>query len=72
MIETQITKLGVLTALKNLGAFFAINYSVTSIKANPEEFIFAMLVYALVSVPSDLYLLNKAHENGLAEKKETE
>ena len=64
----KITMLGVITALKNLGLTFLMAWSITDIQANPEAFIYAFIVYALVSVPSDLYLLNRAHEDGKGEK----
>mgnify|MGYP001171160579 CR=1 FL=1 len=57
----KITILGVIQALKNLGMFF-VAYRVADIRADPITFVYALGIYALVSVPSDLYLLNKAHE----------
>lgn len=53
-------------ALKNLGMFF-VAYRVADIKADPITFFYALGIYALVSVPSDLYLLNKAHEDAKKE-----
>ena len=62
----KITKLGIVTAVKNVGVFLA-TYTFSGIKADPQTFIYALLIYACVSVPSDIYLLNKAHENGAKE-----
>jgi len=57
----KITTLGVIQALKNIGVFLG-TYYVADIKADPVKFIFAFIIYACISIPSDLYLLNKAHE----------
>jgi len=62
----KITKLGIITALKNIGVFIGA-YTVSGIKADPTQFMLVLGCYALISIPSDLYLLNKAHENGKAE-----
>ena len=58
----KVTTLGVIQAVKNVGLFLA-TYTIAGIKTNPEQFAFAFLIYVLCSVPSDLYLLNKAHED---------
>jgi len=63
----KITKLGIITALKNVGVFIG-TYTVSGIKANPEQFLFVILTYALITIPSDLYLLNRAHESGKTEQ----
>jgi len=63
----KITVLGVIQALKNLGLFF-MSYQIAEVKAAPGVFLYALVIYALISVPTDLYLLNKAHEDA----KETE
>ena len=63
----KIAILGIIQALKNLGMFFAA-YQLADIRADPVAFLFALGIYALVSVPSDLYLLNKAHEDAKKEK----
>lgn len=59
----KVTGLGVIQALKNIGLFLA-TYTFAGIQAEPEQFLFAFLIYALVSIPADIYLLNKAHEQG--------
>ena len=58
----KVTKLGVIAALKNVGLFLA-SYQMTGITSNPMQFIYSLIIFACVSIPSDLYLLNKAHEN---------
>ena len=55
----KITRLGVITALKNIGLFVG-TYTFLGVQAEPLKFLWALLVYTLISVPSDLYLLNKA------------
>jgi len=62
----KITVLGVIQALKNLGMFF-MAYQVADVKADPAVFLYALGIYALVSIPTDLYLLNKAHEDAKKE-----
>lgn len=57
----KVTTLGVIQALKNVGIWLA-TYTVAGIKADPQTFIFAFAIYALITIPSDLYMLNKAHE----------
>jgi len=67
----KITVLGVIAALKNVGLFLA-SYQVTGITANPMQFVYSLLIFACVSIPSDLYLLNKAHNNVKAEESQKE
>lgn len=66
----KITQLGVVLACKNVGLWLT-SYTIAGIKADPQTFCFALLIYALVSVPSDLFLMNKAEEkkNGSTESK---
>jgi len=52
----------VIQARKNLGMFF-MSYQIAEVKATPSVFLYALMIYALISVPTDLYLLNKAHED---------
>lgn len=59
----KVTPLGLVTAAKNLGLFIA-TFTVAAVETNPAQFFYALLIYALVSVPTDLYLLNRAHESG--------
>lgn len=53
----KVTLEGIILTLKNIGIWLA-SYSVSGIQAEPSNFIFAFLIYALVSIPSDLYALN--------------
>ena len=55
-------------ALKNLGLWLGTTFMLVDIQANPTAFVYALLIYGLVSIPTDLYMLNKAHENGVKEK----
>jgi len=59
----EITTLGIIQAMKNLGLWITTTYTLIDIKANIEAFLFALLLYALISIPTDIYLLNKAHES---------
>lgn len=65
----KITKLGMITALKNIGLTFFMVYQVSDIQADPMAFLYAFFIYCIISIPSDIYLLNKAHENGKTEVK---
>lgn len=65
----QITALGIIQALKNIGLFLS-TYVIADVQANPEKFIFAFVVYACISIPSDLFLINKAHESAENGKEE--
>lgn len=58
----KITTLGIIAAIKNLGLFVSISWQFDAIAADPLKFIYATIIYMLVSFASDLYLLNKAHE----------
>lgn len=53
-------------ALKNFG-FWLGTYTVGVIKADPIAFLYAMLIYGVVNIPADIYMLNKAHEVTLEE-----
>ena len=57
----KITKYGVIMAAKNVGTWLA-TFGISGIKAAPEEFIFALATYALISIPTDLYMLNHLNE----------
>ena len=70
--KTKITTLGVILALKNLGVYLAA-HTVSGIKQDPYQFAFSLGIYALMSIPSDLYLMNhatdKAAKKAVAEAK---
>lgn len=61
MVKVKITTLGIIMACKNIGLWLT-SYSFLAVKADPLQFLFSFAIYTLISVPSDLYLLNKAHE----------
>jgi len=50
-------KRGIILALKNIGTYLA-TFTVTGIKADFSQFMFAFMVYILINTPSDLILLN--------------
>jgi len=58
----KITSLGIILALKNLGTWLA-TMSFTNIRDDPELFLWLFLIYALINIPSDLYLMNHASKN---------
>lgn len=67
----KVTVMGIIQSLKNIGLWLG-TYSMLDIKAQPDKFLYALLIYILVTVPTDLYLLNKAEEKGAeAETEET-
>ena len=55
----KVTTLGIILALKNLGTWLA-TMSFTNIRVDPELFLWLFLIYALINVPSDLFLMNHA------------
>jgi len=55
----KITSLGIILALKNLGTWLA-TMSFTNIRDDPRLFFWLFLIYALINVPSDLFLMNHA------------
>ena len=55
----KITNLGIILALKNLGTWLA-TMSFTNIRDDPALFLWLFLIYALINVPSDLFLMNHA------------
>lgn len=58
----KVTTLGIITALKNFGFWLSTTWLLVDIQANLAMFIYAVIIYVLVIVPSDVYMLNKAHE----------
>ncbi len=55
----KITMLGIIMAAKNLGLWLS-TMAFTDVVNDPSKFLWLFLIYALVSVPSDLYLMNHA------------
>ena len=62
----KVTTLGVILAAKNLGTWLA-TLSFTNIREDPSTFMFLFVIYVLINVPSDLYLMNHASDRA-AEK----
>ena len=58
---THINLKGLILTLKNLGSFLA-TWFIIDIKADLQTFLFALLVYTLINVPSDLFLMNDGLE----------
>jgi len=48
---------GLILALKNLGGYLA-SFTVAGIKTDPSQFAYSLLIYLLITTPSDLFLLN--------------
>jgi len=55
----KITRYGIILTLKNLGIWLT-QYTIAGITADKPAFLYALLLYLLISVPSDLVLLNHA------------
>lgn len=53
----KVTGAGIILTLKNIGVWLA-SYTVAGIQSEPQTFLYAFLIYALVTIPSDLYMLN--------------
>ena len=62
----KITIEGVVLALKNLGIFLT-QFTIAGIATDKPAFMYALLIYVLISVPTDLFLLN--HATSKAEEK---
>ena len=58
----KITTLGIILATKNLGTWLA-TMSFTNIRDDPTLFAWLFLIYVLINVPSDLFLMNHATKN---------
>lgn len=59
----KVTTLGVITAMKNLGFWLMSTWLLIDIQVNFMGFVYALLLYVLIVIPSDLYLLNHATES---------
>jgi len=55
----EVTTLGIILVLKNLGTWLA-TMSFTNVREDPALFLWLFLVYVLINVPSDLFLMNHA------------
>ena len=65
----KISTLGVILALKNLGTWLA-TMSFTNIREDPTLFLWLFLIYALINIPTDLYLANHISETGKKQAEE--
>ena len=63
----KITVYGVVLALKNLGIWLG-QFTIAGIQMDSPAFYYALIMYAMVSIPTDLLLLNHATNQA---KKET-
>lgn len=59
----KVTNLGMVLAAKNLGTWLA-TMSFTNARENPSLFLWLLLIYALINIPSDLFLMNHATKKG--------
>lgn len=58
-LKVKITKFGVVMALKSLGTFiFATFPTYQTASVSGGEFLYQVCIFTLISVPTDLYLLN--------------
>ncbi|GAH25344.1 unnamed protein product [marine sediment metagenome] len=55
----KLTTLGIILALKNLGTWLA-TMSFTNVRDDPGLFLWLFLIYVLINVPSDLFIMNHA------------
>ena len=62
----KISTLGVILALKNLGTWLA-TLSFTNVREDPATFMWLFVIYMLINVPSDLYLMNHASDKAVKE-----
>lgn len=59
ILGLKVTGLGLVLALKNLGMWLG-TMSFTNVVEDPAKFLWMFLIYALINVPSDLFLMNHA------------
>jgi len=62
----KVTTLGIVLAAKNLGTWLA-TMVFTDVLNDPPKFLWMLLIYALINVPTDLLLMNHATEKALEE-----
>jgi hypothetical protein len=61
--KVKVTKFGVIMALKSLGTFVIATFpSFHAASVSWGEFVYQVGIFALISVPTDLYLLNHVSE----------
>ena len=59
----KISTLGVILAAKNLGTWLA-TVSFTSVREDPTAFLWLFMIYALINIPTDLFLANHISNKG--------
>lgn len=64
----KVSMIGIILALKNLGTWLA-TLSFTNVRDDPALFMWLFVIYILINVPSDLYLMNHATDKALKEAK---
>ena len=55
--KMKISKLGIILAMKNLGMWCA-SWPIMQIEIDPKRFLWGLLVFAMINVPTDLYIAN--------------
>lgn len=55
----KVTTLGIITTLKDVGVYLA-SVSFMGIKADPYQFLYGLVVFCLINIPSSLFLWNHA------------
>lgn len=53
----KITKVGIILAVKNLGMWCA-SWKMMQIEIEPKVFLWGLIIYAMINVPTDLYIAN--------------
>jgi len=66
----KITTLGIILALKNLGTWLMTTWQFPAVRADPAAFMWAFLIFALINVPSDLFLANHLVDKEVKKAKE--
>ena len=56
----------IIQTLKNLGVWLA-SYTLADIKVDQSSFLYALLIYTLISVPSDLVILKVVNDGAQKE-----
>lgn len=64
----KVSTLGIILALKNMGTWLA-TLSFTNVYGDPPKFLWLFVIYVLINVPSDLYLMNHATDRAIEESK---
>jgi len=62
--------MGIILALKNLGTWLYTTWQFQAVREDPADFMWAFLVFALINVPSDLFLANHLVDREVQKAKE--